>query len=58
MKGSIRVKTDLHALELRRQLGARELELLHDVGDLLEAMRVAVRPPLAVGHHQERRALE
>lgn len=48
----------LHALELRGELGAGELELLDDVGDLLEAVRVAVLPPLAVGHHQERRALE
>lgn len=48
----------LHALELRGELGAGQLELFDDVGDLLEAVRVAVRAPLAVRHHQERGALE
>ena len=46
----------LHALEARRQLAAAQLELLDDVADLLEAVHVLVRRPLAVRDHLPRRA--
>ena len=43
---------------MRGNLGAAELELLDDVGDLLESVRVPVGVPLGVGDHEERRLLE
>jgi len=45
-------------LELGAQLGAAQLELLDDVGHLLEAVRVAVLLALAMGDHQEGGLLE
>jgi hypothetical protein len=35
------------------ELGAAELELLDNVGDLLEAVHVPVLVPLSVGYHYE-----
>ena len=43
---------------MRRQLGAAELELLDDVGDLLEPVDVPVLVPLGVGDDEEGGALE
>lgn len=48
----------LHALELRGQLGAGQLELLDDVGNLLEAVAVFVFAPLTVRDHQKRGTLK
>jgi hypothetical protein len=43
--------SDLHGLEVCGELGAAELELLDNVGDLLEAVHVPVLVPLSVGYH-------
>ncbi len=43
--------SDLHGLEVCGELGAAELELLDNVGDLLEAVYVPVLVPLSVGYH-------
>lgn len=48
----------LHGLELGAQLGAAQLELFYNVGDFLEAMRVAILFTLAVGDDQKRCLLE
>jgi hypothetical protein len=43
--------SDLHGLEVCGELGAAELELLDNVGDLLEAVHVPVLVPLSMGYH-------
>ena len=45
-----------HTREVRRHFAATQLELLYDVADLLEPMRVRVRmrPVLAVGNNLDR----
>jgi hypothetical protein len=45
------ILSDLHGLEVCGELGAAELELLDNVGDLLEAVHVPVLVPLSVGDH-------
>lgn len=47
-----------HPLKLEARLADAELELLDDVGDLLEAVDVRVRHLDGVGDHQKRLPLE
>lgn len=49
-RGKVRV-SHLHSLKVSCQFGAAELELLDDVGDLLEAVHVPVLVPLRVRYH-------
>lgn len=55
---SITPLTHHHALELQAGLAHAQLELLHNVGDLLEPVLILVLHLRRVGYHQERRLLE